>query len=284
VIEHSLPSEFRFSSDLVRRLVDDQYPMFRDRDPELLGAGDDAEVWRISTDHVVRLPRHASAFTFVEREIEQLPSLPQDLPLAIPRVEAVGVAGELLPGPWFVTQYLPGISGNEATLSECARGAVDLGATLASIHAVSTENVDNVSARGVAIEARRSFFERKLDQVPEWAAIRARGYFDRATHTDVEGVNVFLHGDVHRSNLMVYEGRPTALIDFGDLGFGDRAGDLGGGIFTVGYGAHQEFLTAYGPVSEATVVLAFGWACYLAIRNFSIGDAYALEFLDSLPN
>jgi aminoglycoside phosphotransferase (APT) family kinase protein len=100
----------------------------------------------------------------------------------------------------------------------------------------------------------------------------------------LDSAKVFLHGDVHRSNLIVQDGRPTALIDFGDLGYGDRAGDLGGGIFTVGYEAHQEFLIAYGSVSEATVVRAFGWACYLAVRNFSVGDTYALEFLASLPS
>jgi hypothetical protein len=103
--------DVRFSSDLVSRLVDDQYPIVRDREPERVGAGYDVEVWRISDDLVVRLPRRASAFTFVEREIEHLPSIPQDPPLAIPRIEAVGDASELLPGPWFVTQYLPGISG-----------------------------------------------------------------------------------------------------------------------------------------------------------------------------
>jgi aminoglycoside phosphotransferase (APT) family kinase protein len=276
--------DFRFSSDLVRRLIDDQYPILRELDPERVGAGYDVEVWRISNHLVVRLPRRNSAFIFVEREIEHLPSIPQDLPLAIPRIEAVGVASELMPGPWFVTQYLPGISGNGATLSECVRGAVDLGVTLASIHALSTENVDNVSARGVAIETRRSFFEQKLDHLPKWAAKISQDYFDQATLSELEVAKVFLHGDVHRSNLIVHDGRPTALIDFGDLGYGDRAGDLGGGIFSVGYEAHQEFLMAYGSVSEATLVRALGWACYFAVRNFSIGDAYSLEFLESLPS
>ncbi|HVB51218.1 MAG TPA: phosphotransferase [Acidimicrobiales bacterium] len=274
--------DFRFNSNLVSRLIDDQYPILRERDPEHVGAGYDVEVWRISDDLVVRLPRRTSAFTFVEREIKHLPSIPQDLPLAIPCIEAVGVASVLLPGPWFVTQYLPGISGNVAPLAECVRGALDLGVTLASIHALSTENVDNVSARGVAIETRRSFFEKELDHLPNWAAKISQDYFDQATLAELESAKVFLHGDVHRSNLIVHDGRPTALIDFGDLGYGDSAGDLGGGIFTVGYGAHREFLTAYGSVSEATLTRALGWACYFAVRNFSVGDAYALEFLESL--
>lgn len=275
--------DFRFSSDLVCRLIDDQYPILRECDPVRVGAGYDVEVWRISNDLVVRLPRRNSAFTFVEREIRHLPSIPQGLPLAVPRIEAVGVASDSLPGPWFVTQFLPGVSGNEATTSECVRGAVDLGVTLASIHALSTENVDNVSTRGVAIETRRPFFERELDHLPEWAAKTSQDYFDRASLAELESAKVFLHGDVHRSNLIVHDGRPTALIDFGDLGYGDRAGDLGGGIFSVGFEAHQEFLKAYGSVSDATFVRAFGWACYFAVRNFSIGDTYSLEFLESLP-
>jgi aminoglycoside phosphotransferase (APT) family kinase protein len=144
--------------------------------------------------------------------------------------------------------------------------------------------VDNISTRGVPIEARRNFFERELHQLPKWAAKISQDYFDQAAHTELGSAKVFLHGDVHRSNLIVHDGRPTALIDFGDLGYGDRAGDLGGGIFSVGYEAHQKFLMAYGSVSEATVVRALGWACYFAVRNFSIGDAYPLEFLASLPS
>jgi aminoglycoside phosphotransferase (APT) family kinase protein len=263
--------------------VDEQHPTMRERDPELVGAGYDVEVWRISNDLVVRLPRRTSAFIFLEREIRHLPSIPRDLPLETPRIEAVGVASELLPGPWFVTQYLSGICGSQAPLSECVRGAVDLGVTLGAIHALSTKNVDNISARGVAIETRRPYFEGQLDHLPTLAATVSRDYFDRAARAEVDGATVFLHGDVHRSNLMVHHGRPTALIDFGDLGYGDRAGDLGGGIFSVGYEAREEFLRAYGSVSEATVARALGWACYIAVRNFSVGDTYSLEFLESLP-
>jgi aminoglycoside phosphotransferase (APT) family kinase protein len=276
--------DFRFSSEQVRRLMDQQCPSLRELDPERIGVGYDVEVWKISNDLVVRLPRRRSAFTFVEREIRHLPSIPQDLPLAIPRIESVGVASELLPGPWFVTQYLPGISGNEASLAECVKGANDLGVTLASIHALSTEHLSNVSARGVAIETRRSFFEHGLDQLPKWAERISQDFFDQAALSEMDGAKVFLHGDVHRSNLMVDGGRPTALIDFGDLGYGDRAGDLGGAIFSVGYEAHQEFLLAYGSVSKATVVRALGWSCYFAVRNFAVGDAYSLEFLESLPS
>jgi aminoglycoside phosphotransferase (APT) family kinase protein len=169
-------------------------------------------------------------------------------------------------------------------LSECARGAADLGVTLASIHALSTETLSNVSARGVAIESRRAFFEQGLHQLPPWAARIAQDYFDHSATTQLEGVDVFLHGDVHRSNLMVHDGRPSALIDFGDLGRGDRAGDLGGAIFSVGYPDRQAFLMAYGSVAEATLVRALGWSCYLAVRNYAVGDAYALEFLESLPS
>jgi aminoglycoside phosphotransferase (APT) family kinase protein len=275
--------DFRFDADLVCRLVDEQHPTLREHEPQRLGAGYDVEVWRISSGLVVRLPRRTSAFTFVEREIEHLPSLPQDLPLAVPRIEAVGRASDMLPGPWFATQYLAGVSGNEATSSECVRGARDLGRTLASLHALPTRRLTHPSTRGVPIETRRTFFERNLGAFPPRTATIARHFFDQAALADVEGTRVFLHGDVHRSNLMVHDGRPTALIDFGDLGYGDPAGDLGGGIFTVGYAARHELLAGYGPILEATLARALGWACYLAVRNFLVGDSYSLEFLESLP-
>lgn len=41
-----------------------------------------------------------------------------------------------------------------------------------------------------------------------------------------QGPPVWIHGDLHESNLLVQEGRLTAVIDFGTSGIGDPACDM----------------------------------------------------------
>jgi aminoglycoside phosphotransferase (APT) family kinase protein len=98
---------------------------------------------------------------------------------------------------------------------------------------------------------------------------------------------VFMHGDVHRANLMQVHGSLSALIDFGDLGRGDRAGDIGGGIFSVGVDEVNDLLTGYGPVAAGTLVKAFGWACDFPVRRSAVGGRTtetAEEFLTTLAH
>jgi aminoglycoside phosphotransferase (APT) family kinase protein len=41
-----------------------------------------------------------------------------------------------------------------------------------------------------------------------------------------DGLPVWVHGDPHPGNLVVHEGRLSAVVDFGDLCSGDPASDL----------------------------------------------------------
>jgi aminoglycoside phosphotransferase (APT) family kinase protein len=141
------------------------------------------------------------------------------------------------------------------------------------------------SVRGVPLRERLVYFEREVVDLPAPLVAVARRYVATAVDEPVDRDVVFMHGDVHRANLMQIDGSLTSLIDFGDLGYGDRAGDLGGAIFSVGIDGVADLLAGYGPVSTSTLVKAFGWACYFAVRNFGVGDRTAetaLEFLTTL--
>jgi aminoglycoside phosphotransferase (APT) family kinase protein len=84
---------------------------------------------------------------------------------------------------------------------------------------------------------------------------------------------------------MQNSGRLTSLIDFGDLGLGDPACDLGGALFCVGLGNQDSLVGSYEPVSHATITRARGWAAYFAVRHHEIGGVYtraAEDFFASL--
>ncbi|HEV2036732.1 MAG TPA: phosphotransferase [Candidatus Dormibacteraeota bacterium] len=61
---------------------------------------------------------------------------------------------------------------------------------------------------------------------------------------------VLIHGDYCLPNVLVEEGRLTALVDLGQSGLGDPRDDLAAGLWTLhynfGHGFAREFLDAYG--------------------------------------
>ncbi len=71
--------------------------------------------------------------------------------------------------------------------------------------------------------------------------------------------HVLIHGDYCLPNVLVEDGRLSALIDLGLAGLGDPQDDLAAGVWTLQYnfgpGHAREFLDAYGwpPMSDRAI-------------------------------
>ncbi len=71
--------------------------------------------------------------------------------------------------------------------------------------------------------------------------------------------HVLIHGDYCLPNVLVEDGRLSALIDLGLAGLGDPQDDLAAGVWTLQYnfgpGHAREFLDAYGwpPMSDKSI-------------------------------
>ena len=88
------------------------------------------------------------------------------------------------------------------------------------------------------------------------------------------GPPVWLHGDLHPLNLLVHEGRLSAVIDFGDLTAGDPASDLAVAWMLLPPAARPVLRAAAGgsaPVDDDTWTRARGWAVALGVA-MSNGD------------
>jgi len=70
---------------------------------------------------------------------------------------------------------------------------------------------------------------------------------------------VWLHGDLHAGNLLVRDGRLSAVIDFGCLGVGDPACDVMAAWTCVPAGLRDEFRGELA-VDDATWARGRGWA------------------------
>jgi aminoglycoside phosphotransferase (APT) family kinase protein len=70
---------------------------------------------------------------------------------------------------------------------------------------------------------------------------------------------VWIHGDLQAGNLLVEQGRLSAVIDFGCLGVGDPACDLTV-AWTLLAGESRDAFRAALPVDDATWARGRGWA------------------------
>ena len=129
--------EFEVSVRLVRSLVDDQFPEYRDRALSIVEPwGTDNAIWRLGPYLVVRLPRIKSAVGQIGFEAVWLSRLAPHLPDAVPEPVAVGEPGHGYPFPWVVHHWLVGEGATLQRMSDPGGFALDVADVVRQLQAV----------------------------------------------------------------------------------------------------------------------------------------------------
>ena len=94
---------------------------------------------------------------------------------------------------------------------------------------------------------------------------------------------MWIHGDVSAGNLLVHEGRLSAVIDFGTCGVGDPACDLAIAWTLFGDESREVFRQML-PLDIGTWARGRGWALWKAlIVEAGLTDANPLDFEAAPP-
>jgi aminoglycoside phosphotransferase (APT) family kinase protein len=86
---------------------------------------------------------------------------------------------------------------------------------------------------------------------------------------------LWLHGDLHPSNMLTLDGRLSAIIDFGDITAGDPATDLAVAWMLFENAERDRFRSTIG-VDEATWRRAAGWALSLSLAYLTGDDTSSM--------
>jgi aminoglycoside phosphotransferase (APT) family kinase protein len=251
---------------LVARLLTTQFPQWADLPIEPVhSAGTDNALYRLGDDMVVRLPRIHRATGQVDKEHQWLPRLAPLLPLAIPVPLAKGKPGEGYPWHWSIYRWLEGENATIERLADPRRAAIDLAQFITALQRIDATGgpppgLHNFS-RGEPLAMR--------DAGARDAIATLRGALDVEAVTAVwdaaieapawSGPPVWLHGDLQSGNLLVVEGRLSAVIDFGGLGVGDPACDVMAAWTFLSAETRDVFRAAL-QVDDATWARGRGWA------------------------
>jgi aminoglycoside phosphotransferase (APT) family kinase protein len=215
---------------LVHRLLIGQFPDWAALPIRPVASnGTDHAIYRLGDQLAVRLPRIGWATQQAAKEAIWLPRLAPQLPLAVPVPLALGRPAEGYPYDWSVYRWLPGEDATSA-LTDLERAAVDLAAFIRALRRIDTSGAPARSpgSRGAPLA--------ELDEPVRHSIVALGDRIDGAAALDVwqtalatpvwPAPEQWVHGDLLPGNLLVEDGRLTAVIDFGSLNVGDPACDL----------------------------------------------------------
>lgn len=255
---------------LVRRLLLEQFPQWADLPVRPVDHdGWDNTTFRLGEDMSVRLPSHAAYEPQVIKEHEWLPRLAPQLPLPIPVSIALGEPSEDFPLRWSVRGWIDGTIASRAPIDDPVRLATDIGAFLTALYAIDASGGPDAGPhsfwRGGPLSIYEPEARQALEQLgPRIDAAACSQVLDAALATTWDRDPVWVHGDIAPDNLLVRNGRLSAVIDFGCSAVGDPACDL---FMAWAYfsGPSRDAFEASLRLDEGTWARGRGWVMWKAL-------------------
>lgn len=255
---------------LVRRLVAAQFPQWADLPVRPVAHGGwDNRTFHLGEAMAVRLPSAAGYVQQVEKEHRWLPILAPQLPLPIPAPIARGAPGEGYPWPWSVYRWIEGETAQRAPIADMTAFAEALAGFLAALQAADATGGPPPGEHNFQRGGPPAYYDAAArqairDLAGEIDTAAATTVWERALSSRWEKPPVWFHGDVASGNLLVRDGRLSAVIDFGTSGIGDPAGDLYIAWTFFDRPSREAFRAAL-PLDEETWARGRGWTLWKAM-------------------
>lgn len=260
--------EVETDADLVRRLLSEQFPRWATLPIAIVDSyGTDHDIYRLGGDLVARLPRIGRATKQAAKEREWLPKLAPHVPLALPVQRVTGQPGAGYPFEWSIYEWLPGTDANGA-IADLDRAATDLAAFISALRQVDTAGgpARPTGARGGPLIEGDAQVRRSIEQLGDQidGAMMTRLWEESLAARPWSSPGTWVHGDLLPGNLLVVDGRLSAVIDFGGLNVGDPACDLQPAWNVFSASSRSRFRQAL-DADDDSWLRGRGWVLYQAI-------------------
>jgi aminoglycoside phosphotransferase (APT) family kinase protein len=260
-------------ADLARGLLDVQHPDLAHLPIAPVASGWDNVIFRLGDDLALRLPRRQVAAKILLHEQRWLPYLKDRLPLPIPAPVRIGVPQDDYPWPWSVTPWIVAETADRSP-PNAYQGEV-LADFFQALHRPAPADAPHNPYRGVPLADRvQAFNARTMNLVGKTDLIdaRIRTIWADALGAPNDASPTWIHGDLHPRNVLVVDGRISAVIDWGDMAQGDQACDLSAvWMLLPDLEARQSAMIACRAVSAATWRRARGWAVWYGVMLLDAG-------------
>lgn len=274
-MSHTVPAPgVTIDADLVRRLIATQFPQWAGLPiTPVEHDGWDNRTFHLGDTMKVRLPSAAYYVGQVEKENTWLPRLAPHLPLPIPVPIAVGEPGEGYPWPWSVFGWIEGETAMHAPITDLTEFAREVAGFLVALQKIDATGGPAPGSHNFHRGAPPAFYDdetrealRVLDGRID--TVLARRIWEAALDTNWTGTPVWFHGDIAVGNLILRDGRLSAIIDFGTCGVGDPACDLAI-AWALFKGESRETFRRLLPLDEGTWMRGRAWTLWKALITYA---------------
>lgn len=273
------PQRLVVETRTVRQLVSEQFPQWSGLAIEpVRNPGWDNHTFHLGDDMVVRLPSAGEYALAVEKEHRWLPWMAPQLPVPIPSICGLGDPGAGYPFPWSVYGWLGGSSATRSDITGPIRFAEQLAGFLVSLRSLDAADGPQPGVhnwyRGATLLTYDAVTRRSLTTLTGHIDVElASEAWAAALAAPWEGDEVWFHGDLAGSNLLLRDGQLAAVIDFGTCGVGDPSCDLAIAWTLLTERGRQVFRERL-QVDDASWARGRGWALWktLAGLDSSITD------------
>ena len=256
---------------LVARLLAGQFPHWADLPIERVEpAGTDNAMYRLGNDMTLRLPRIGWASNAPAREFHWLPRLAPLLPLAIPVPIALGAPAEGYPWQWSICRWLEGERATLDRIADAGQAAIDLARFIRALQTVDPTDGPPPDGRGEPLATRDEWTRASIAALAGVIDVDVvTAAWEAALHApEWPGPPVWIHGDLDSRNMLVEQGRLSAVLDFGSMAVGDPACDVMVAWKMLPEEHRDAFRTALS-VDDATWARARGWVLSQALMVLS---------------
>ena len=266
-----MTSTFMPTLDLTRKLIAEQFPEFSDLPiVDVEKQGHDNRTYRLGDHMLIRMPTAADYALKVPKEQELLPQLAKRLSVSIPAPIKMGKPSTDYPFPFSIYKWLPGKSINLLTLTDQEKEqlAFDLAKFLKELQTMNDVEGPEPGQHNWWRGDHVSVYDKGArEQIAELTDIidasKALALWDQTCATRWDKTSVWIHGDFAIGNILMDDGKLSAVIDFGGAAVGDPACDL---VIAWTYlsGKAREVFMSKMDLDEDTWLRARAWALWKA--------------------
>jgi aminoglycoside phosphotransferase (APT) family kinase protein len=255
---------------LVRRLIAEQFPQWAGLPVTPVKIdGWDNRTYRLGSELTARLPTHETYTAAVHKEHKWLPLLAPSLPVAIPEAVAKGEPGAGYPYHWAIRRWIDGETASYDSVADLSAFARSIAEFIRALQSCDATGGPSAGAHSFYRGTPPEYYH--AETMEALAVLKgridtdlAREVWEAALATSWDRPPVWFHGDISSGNLLVQDGRLSAVIDFGTSGIGDPACDLVIAYTFFSGPSRSAFREAVG-ADAATWARARGWALWKAL-------------------
>ena len=255
---------------LVQNLIASQIPQWKNLPiSPVENGGWDNRTFHLGESMLVRMPSAEKYAAKIEKEFRWLPILAPLLPNQIPIPLVMGNPNDEYPWQWGVYKWLEGETVSAVANIDLNQLARNLASFLNALHAIDTSGGplagEHNFYRGGSLEVYDAQVKQTITILKDKIdALAIKNIWEFAIATQWQKAPVWVHGDVASGNLLIQNGKLSAVIDFGGLAIGDPACDLAIAWTLFNNTSRQIFKNSLA-VDEQTWLRGQAWALWKAL-------------------